>query len=207
MSGCCSQTRENANVHSASAAQGIHLPAGIDDAAVTSSPSWSATTRRRRPRASSHRRRFRPATTSRCAHAPHQPGRPTQLLLGDGDQHIAAFNAVTVLDEPLPARNPGIRRPDLSPKQREQREPGRASRGPRLVVRVSMETMQAFLQLLETRLSRPVRNAAVASPSRSAPAGAPLPDRRTAEPGRRLPTRDVRSSRGRVQGGSAGPCS
>ena len=82
-------------------------------------------------------RRFRPATTSPCsmsarpwawrAAAVRSASRKlsdrdglaggrvrriglalAQLLLGDGDGHIAALDAVPVLDEPLASRNPGV---------------------------------------------------------------------------------------------------
>ena len=71
------------------------------------------------------------------------------FLTGDREQDIAALGAVTVLDEPLPARDPGIGRTDLSPEQRVERKPERTSRGAHLVFRVSVETMQAFLQPLK----------------------------------------------------------
>ena len=68
----------------------------------------------------------------------------TQLLLGDCKHDVAALDAVTALDEPLPSRNPGVCLPDLASKEGGERKPEHTTRGARPVVRLNEETMQAF---------------------------------------------------------------
>ena len=46
-----------------------------------------------------------------------------KLLLGERQQQVAPLDAIPILDEPLPARDPGARLADLPSKLEAEREP------------------------------------------------------------------------------------
>ena len=123
----------------------------------------------------------------------------TELLLGDGQDQVAALHAVMALDEPLPSRDPGVRLPRLSSQQEAETEPERTAGGALPVAGLAHARDGGDRGIAETRdRGRSGTPTWPAVRDRRHPRG--WPHRRTRAPGKRRSSCRARSTHGRVEG-------